>query len=281
MSDKKESSLTCPDDRDPTLKWKPNQFAPVLDSDELNAAMSEQNVTTFIEKFRKEDRLYADPCIFNQNIGLFSFIPAKNATPNKNGVYGFIKLRGNFASPPEANQKAEELIRNVDSYHQIYHCYVGKPCPLTLTSKFSAEVTEIDIRKEATEAISTSIKSKKEEEKRSIQEIKEREEKLIEESKREEIDPQDEYITLRVKLAQLSFTYLEHQRKLIEIKDIIIRTRDDIEKKNKEFPEFKEMYYEKYMKARRDAGIKEDAKESENNFLKYLVQDALLPGIDD
>ena len=239
------------------------------------------NNTAIIEKFRKEDRLYADPVIFNQNIGLFSFVPAKNATPNSNGVYGFIKLRGNFSSPLEANQKSEELIRNVDSYHQIYHCYVGKPCPLTLSSKYSAEVSEIDIRKEATEAISSSIKSKKEDEQRTIQEIKQREENLLAESKREEVDPQDEYITLRVKLAQLSFTYLEHQKKLEEVKNIIIKTRGEIVEKNKEYPEFEGMYYEKYMKARRDAGIKEDDKESENNFLKYLVQDARLPGIDD
>jgi hypothetical protein len=257
----KENSLTCPDDRDRNNKWKPNQFTPVLEGDELNEAIK---TTAFTDKFRREDRLYSDPGIFNQNIGLFSFVPAKNAVPNKNGVYGFIKLRGNFNSPVEANQKAEELIRHVDSYHQIYHCYVGKPCPITINSNYSADIKEIDIRKEVTEAISTSIKSKKVEEQRTIAEIKQREENLLAESKREEVDPQDEYITLRVKLAQLSFTYLEHQKKLGEIRDIIIKTRKEIDVKNVEYPEFAGMYYDKYMKARQDAGIKEDAKESES-----------------
>jgi hypothetical protein len=45
-------------------------------------------------------------------------------------------------------------------------------------------------------------------------------------------------------------------------------------------PTFKETYYEKYMKAREDAGIKESNEESQDNFIKFLVEEAVLPGID-
>jgi len=41
------------------------------------------------------------------------------------------------------------------------------------------------------------------------------------ESKRESSDPYEDYITMRIKNAQLQFTYLEHIRKKDEIKDII------------------------------------------------------------
>ena len=76
----------------------------------------------------------------------------------------------------EADQRAEFLIRNVDSYHQIYHTYVGRPFPMTASSKYSAETNEIDIRKEMTESISNDVKQKKQDELKTVQEIKKREE---------------------------------------------------------------------------------------------------------
>ena len=238
------------------------------------------NNTAFTDKFPKIDKTYSDPAIALQNIGLISFVPAKGATPNENGVFGFAKLRGNFASEMEANQRAEFLIRNVDSYHQIYHTYVGRPFPITISSSYSAETTEVDIRKETTKTISSSIKEKKEKEQQEVREIKEREELLLAESKRDSPDEYENYITLRVKKAQLSFTYLEHLKKLDEIKNIIVKTREEVSKMDLENPTFKDTYYEKYMKAREEAGIKESTEERQDNFIKFLVEDAVLPGID-
>lgn len=277
----KESSLTSPEDRDLENKWKPDLSSLPLTNQEAVDAVKDLNITSFTDKFPKIDRTYADPAIAMQNFGLISFIPAKGATPNENGVFGFAKLRGNFSSDIEANQRAEYLIRNVDSYHQIYHTYVGRPFPITVSSSYSAETAEVDIRKETTKTISSSIKNKKEEEQQQIREIKDREEKLLEESKRESSDPYEDYITLRVKKAQLSFTYLEHIRKMEEIRDIIIKTRKEVIDLDNEYPEFKNTYYEKYMAARQEAGIKESKDDSQGNFIKFLVEEAVLPGIDD
>lgn len=279
-STNKESSLTSPEDRDLNNKWKPDQSSPPLTNDEANIAIETLNNTAFTDKFPKIDKTYSDPAIALQNIGLISFVPAKGATPNENGVFGFAKLRGNFASEMEANQRAEFLIRNVDSYHQIYHTYVGRPFPITISSSYSAETTEVDIRKETTKTISSSIKEKKEKEQQQVREIKEREELLLAESKRDSPDEYENYITLRVKKAQLSFTYLEHLKKLDEIKNIIVKTREEVSKMDLENPTFKDTYYEKYMKAREEAGIKESTEERQDNFIKFLVEDAVLPGID-
>lgn len=281
MSENKESSLTSPEDRDITKKWKPDQFQPPLTNEQAVIAIETLNNTAFTDKFPKVDRTYADPAIALQNIGLISFVPAQGASPNSNGVFGFAKLRGNFASEIEANQRAEYLIKNVDSYHQIYHTYVGRPFPITVSSNYSAETTEIDIRKETTKTISNSIKEKKELEQQQVKDIKEREELLLAESKRESPDEYENYITLRVKKAQLSFTYLEHLKKLDEIKNIILKTRKEVDQMDSENPTFKNTYYEKYMKAREDAGIKESKEESQDNFIKFLVEEAVLPGIDD
>lgn len=277
----KENSLTTPEDRDRENKWRPEQGAPQLSEKEVNSAMKDLNNSDFITKFSRVDRTYADPPPPLQNIGLLSFVPAKGAQPNQNGVYGFAKLRGNYATPQEADQRAEFLIRNVDSYHQIYHTYVGRPFPMTASSKYSADTNEIDIRKEMTESISNDVKQKKQDELKTVQEIKKREEELVADTKKEEVDPYDEYITLRVKKAQLSWTYLEHVKKMKEIKDIILRTRKEIEKLEEDNSEYKEKYYDKYMNARKESGFKDTPEEMEANFLKFLVEEANLPGIDE
>jgi hypothetical protein len=272
----KENSLTSNLDRDRVNKWKPEQGVPILTDEQTNEAVKVLNNTDFIDKFPRVDRTYADPILPMQLYGLISFTPAKGATPNDNGVYGFAKLRGNFASEIEATQRAEYLIKNIDSYHQIYHTYVGRPFPITNSSKFSAETSEVDIRKQTTESVSSNIREKRATEEKEISEIKQREEKLLEESKREEIDTYEDYITQRVKMAQLSFTYLEHQKKMAEVKEIIIKTRSLIKNLDEEFPDYQNSYYEKYMKARKDAGIKESSDDLNANFLKFLVEDAEL-----
>lgn len=268
-----ESSLTTPSDRSKENKWVPDQFRDSLTVEETKLAVNELYQTAFTDKFPRVDRTYSDPVIPMQNIALFSFVPSKGALPDKNGIFGFAKIRGVFASELESRQKAEYLIRNVDSYHTIYTVYPFRPFPVTNSSDYSAETSEIDIRKETAKTISQNVKDKKDEEQKVIQEIKEKEERLIEESKREDVDPYEEYITLRVKKAQLVFTYLEHQKKMVEIKDIIIRTRDTVSEMDITHPDFKETYYQKYMDARKTAGIKEDEKDTQTNFIKYMVED--------
>jgi hypothetical protein len=277
----KESSLTTPDDRVRENNWRPDQGAPQLSENEVTSAMEELNNVSFTSKFPRIDRTYADPPPPLQGIGLLSFVPAKGAQPNANGVYGFAKLRGNYATQQEADQRAEFLIRNVDSYHQIYHTYVGRPFPMTASSKYSAETNEIDIRKEIVESVSNNVKQKKQDELKTVQEIKAREEALVADTKKEEVDPYDEYITLRVKKAQLSWTYLEHVKKMKEIKDILVRTRKEIGKMEEENSEYKEKYYDKYMTARKESGFKDTPEELQANFMKFLVEDAHLPGIDE
>ena len=61
---------------------------------------------------------------------------------------------------------------------------------------------------------------------------------------------------------------------MAEVKDIIIKTRGVVEELDKEFPDSKDSYYEKYMQARRDAGLKETKEYADSNFIKFLVEDA-------
>lgn len=268
----RENTLTSPSDRDPTKQMEGDQDAPKLTKEEVSLAMKELNNTSFTTKFPKLERRYADPPVELQKYGLISWVPAKGATPNENGVYGFAKMRGNFATSTEANERAEYLIRKVDSYHQIYHAYVGRPFPLTNDPKYSQERKEIDIRKDMSESISNNVKNKREEEKNTVEEMKEREKELLEDTtdKKEE-DPEELYTTLRVKKAQITWTYLETTKKLEEMKDIILKTRKEILDMENENSEYKEKYFQKYMNAREKAGLSRS--QHEDNFMKFLVDD--------
>ena len=214
MSVNKESSLTTPSDRDTNNKWKPDTLSDPLTREQTIEAVKELNITSFVEKFPKIDRTYADPPVNLQNYGLISFIPSKGSKPDKDGIYGFAKLRGNFNSEMEASQRAETIIKTVDSFHKIYTTYVGRPFPLTESSDYSADTTEVDIRNATTKSMSSDIKKKKQEEQQTINEIKDREKELLADTSKDEEDPKELYTTLRVKKAQLSWTYLEHMKKM-------------------------------------------------------------------
>jgi hypothetical protein len=47
-----------------------------------------------------------------------------------------------------------------------------------------------------------------------------------------------------------------------------------------EFPEYQNNYFDKYMQARKSAGF-EDKDITKDNFMKFLVEDAVLEGVYD
>ena len=171
-------SLTSPADK--TEKWKASRDPPLSDVDADNAVAD--LVVSPIANYPKLERMYADPLLINQKISLVSFIPSKTAKPDKDGIYGMIKVRGTFATEDEANARAEYLIKNVDSYHKIYHTFTGRPFPATCSSKFSHATTEIDIRNKIRNIVSDDVKKQKDDENKVINEIKDREKLLLEES---------------------------------------------------------------------------------------------------
>jgi hypothetical protein len=266
-----ESSLTAPEDRDPDKRWRPSSEEPLTTS-QTKEAHKDLHDSSFVRKYPEVERSYADPVMRDQMFGLVSFVPAKGATANKSGVFGFAKLRGNYSTMVGADERSKSLIRYHDSYNQISTCYVGRPFPLTVNKKFSEEVIEIDVRRETAESMSEAIKRQRKKDQREVDEIKDRE-KLLREDVENDADPYDVYITSKVKKAQLVWTYKEHMNKMEECKGLIIKTRAVLKDLDEKHPDFQDSYFEKYKKARVDAGLKETTEESQNNFMKYLVED--------
>lgn len=258
------SSLTAPWDRDaPPVMLEP-------------ATMSELVDTSFVEKFNRVDKFYSDPVYNNQVYSLASFTASKGATPDKEGVFGFLKVRGSFATQQEANNRAEQIIREIDSYHHIHTVYTGKPFPLCVdTKKYVTDSFEVDIKKKATETISEDIRSKRMNEKKEIDTMKEREQALLTETKDDyEPEPLEKYTTLRVKKANLIWTYIKTQEKVAEMRTSIKRVYREVNDMDATDETFKQLYYEKYMSARRQVNL--PTEDTEDNFMKYLVEDVAL-----
>lgn len=266
------TSLTAPWDRDPNNAPVQASRGVVLTEEQVQHAVSENSDTGIVDKFPKVDRLYADPIYNNQMYCLHSFVPSKGAKPDDHGVFGFMKCRGSCHTMTEANQRAEDIIRNIDSYHQIQTCYSGRPFPVCAdTKKFVQETHEVDIRKKAVETISEDIKQKRREEKQEIDDIKEREQNLLNTTgENYEQEPMEIYITLRVKKANLVFTYKETQKKIVEMRESIKKAHAEITQMESEDTIYREQYREKYMNARKNAHIPET---SEDNFMNYMGED--------
>ena len=264
-----QSSLTSPADKVVT-EYKPKS-KPVLNDEDCERAYKECFVSSLTDI--AYERKYADPKIPGQTYSLHSFIPSKGAKPDKDGIFGMLKIRGTFGTIEETNERAEELIRNHDSYHKIYHGYVGKPMPITTKSDFSAEVEEVDINQQISKIVREDVKEKRAQEKKQVQEIRERERNLKEAVEQEATDPYEKYTCLRVKKAQVVWSYMEHRKKLNEMIDVFEQTLLEIKEMDDEDDDYAKRYLDRYLEAREKAGIPEDKNDS--SFMKYLNIDVI------
>ena len=63
-----------------------------------------------------------------------------------------------------------------------------------------------------------------------------------------------------------------------QMKILIAKARKEIEDMDAKDSSLKTLYMERYMKARKQAGLKEDL--NEETFMKFLVEDISLPEVD-
>lgn len=251
--------------------------APVLNEEQTAQAYAHLYDNTTINMFPRVERKYADPPIVNQNYALVSFVPSKGAQPDVDGCYGMMKIRGVFPSLEEADERAEYIVKNVDSYQSILTTFVGRPFPLIPHDgeKYGAKLNKIDVNKKTEEVISKDIKSKREQENKEMTEIRDREEKLKNDVKRdvEELPSEEVYTTLRVKRSQLIYTYMENIKKMKELKELIITTDSELRTMDKNDSTLIEQYHQRYMDARHESGFTEEMAKDTDTFMKYLGND--------
>lgn len=246
----------------------------VLTKEQWNEAKTELVNKEFVSlKYPRTVKLHSDPPIGGQFMGLITFIPAKNAVPDKEGCFGVLKLRGNFESEASADKYSEYLIRQHDSYAVIDYCYVGKNFPLMVdNTAYRGATKEIDIRKKVDDTVRNDIKEKRAQEKIDMDSIQERHRALmadIEEEKNSNFDDLEFYVQLRVKRANLLFRRDDLKKKIDESESLADKVAEEIKNLNTSHPEYKEQYIARYLEALHSSGI--DPKS--NPIMAYLHED--------
>lgn len=275
------STLTTPEDREGAtattiLNAKHPDYTEALTHAETCAAVDALYDPTYVKRFPAVERKFADEPIPLQIFGLVSFVPAQGASANSKGVFGMMKLRGNFATLGEAELHAQTLIRKTDSYHKIYTTHVGRPFPITVSSEFSKDIDEVQLNKEVVETYSADVKAKREKEKKDMEEIQEREQRLLRGEHKEEMeDPKEYYTMIQNKRAQLIWTYKSTEEKMAEMRKAIINTRTEIAEMDEKDPDLRNGYFKRYMDARRASHLSNE--EHANNWIKFLAEDVELP----
>lgn len=261
-----QNTLTAPADRDNTHLFDFNQ--PPLTDEQTTVAVADLVNKEHLKLYPQDEKAFADPYIDDQDYCLVSFIPSITAKPDKDGIYGMIKVRGTYNSLEKCDKRSEFLIKNIDSLHNIFYAGVGKPFPITNSSNFSKDINKIKIQ----DKLSEEHQHQQKKEEREIQEIKDREKEILEQNKSND-EPQisdiDKYITNRVKKAQLTWTYIETIKKLDGMKKSILNARKEISELDESDPTLKDSYLERYNASLKKVNLEQQV----DSFIQYIDKD--------
>lgn len=247
-----------------------------LTQEECDIAMA----TLYKQKpFRTVNRKLYDPVKPGEpRFALFSFAKAAGATPDRDGFLGVAKIRGVFHTDQEASERAEEIIRDVDSTNAVFTTLCGAPFPLVVKG-YSQELSEIDISKKVDKIISDNVRAKRKAEAKEIEEIEERRKALVNDDGtiNESEDPEDMYVQQRVKLAHLRYAIKEHAIKLKECSELEKLVRRNLNECKTQHPEYEENFVKRYQEGRRRAKIPEST--DFGGFMKYFLDPIDPPGV--
>lgn len=266
------TSLTVPRDLKPLDEKRAKELAKkarktVLSSEEVDAALQKLS-----RRWPQVEKRWADPAIPGQIHCLVSFLPAKGARPDADGLYGYIKCRGTFASESDKDGYAEHLVENVDSYHAINHGMVGQPLPLVDDNdhRYVMEVQQVNLSKKIQHDMNRDMKERRDKESKDVDEARERAKQAREREEEEikgNVNQEERYTTLRVKRANLIFSIYQMTSSLKRYKDTLRETIRMIDASDKENPEFQNTFLEKYNAACEKTGLPKE----KNHIIRYLT----------
>ena len=238
-----------------------------LTAEQLESAQELKNTNFMKLEFPRSRKVRVDPELNHQRFALISFIPSKNATPDEDGCFGVAKVRGVFANIEEADEWANNLIRNYDSYAEIDFIPVGREFPVMADNMvYVRETREVDVRKILDKTTKEYLDKKREQEKQQIEEIKQRQKELQELPQEEDKDSIDYYIKLRVKRATSLMRKDEARAVMNQCAQVIDATGVELNEVEEKHPEYAKEYLEQYEKALKDTGIKVQ----DNPLIKYM-----------
>jgi hypothetical protein len=242
-----------------------NVAAAPLTPEQSAAALQDKHHTIIYPEL---ERAYIDP---EYNIAhkftLHSFIPAKGAVPDKDGVYGLLKIRGVFTTDAEANHRADYVVANIDSYNRIFTCKMGHPIPLMSAEALRNSkhpIHRINVNTKVKDEVSENIRNKLQDEQKRISEIKARERELVEDAQRKDDVPEDRYTVLRTKRAQHAITVLKNIRLVADMIKLVHKYNAEIHEMELKDDTLEKAYMQKYISACEQSGIDQSTQDSKD-----------------
>lgn len=235
--------------------------------EELDAAAEK-----LIRHFPSVEKRWSDPPLANQKVCLTSFIPAQGATPDKHGVFGYVKVRGTFPDEIDAEAHGNFLLQNADSHHAICHGYVGQPLPMVRdeVDDYALEVLNVDLAAKLGADVSADVKSKRDQERKEAEEAKERGKKAQDREEAEmkgEIDLMERYTMRRTKRANLIFSIVQMLITLKKYKDTLLQTVKLIDEDDIANPSFQNEFLGRYEQACKEVGMPKE----KNHIIRYMA----------
>jgi hypothetical protein len=227
-------------------------------------------------EFPRTRKFRVDPPIPGQEFGIVSFAPSPWATPDRNGCFGVVKIRGNFSSLREAERYATMLMKKHDSYLEYDIVGVGKEFPIMVdTTVYTQETREVNIKAMVDDISLSVLRQKKAENKRELEEVEQRHRSLVSKTSKDEaveqgIEKDLEYYTqLRTKKAHCMWVIDESKKKIQEAEEALAKDIKELDELDAEFPEYKTQYIQQYENGLRAVGTDVE----KNPLIKYMRAD--------
>jgi hypothetical protein len=243
------------------MSLKVDKDALPLTPQELIAARDEK-----IRKFPEIIRGEVDPPIPGQAWGIVSYTIHPRGTPRGLSC-GKFKIRGSYPTEEQCNEKALQLLRDVDSDSAYLITPVGHWGPITdQHEEFCKDIQNVDLAKEINAEQERIKELSKEADSKKISELQEREKALKEDvrprTRKEQVEENeslDHYTELMVKIESLRF-HLENWKAMK--KDMQKKLRNSLGEKDRldaKHSTHKDEYMAKLNAAKEAAGIPLDA----------------------
>lgn len=236
--------------------FQPN--ASPLNSEELSNASQE-----LIRKYPQVARSADDPPIGRQSIANLSFMLLNEP---KDGIYGFVKVRGVWENEDMATQKGEELIKMVDSVFPIHQAQVGRWAPITNNPKYTSDKLDVKTKEQEIALRDKAAKENLAKNQQQRREIEEQREAV----KRDDIDADpnslDFYTKKRVSQKELKGYINQGLEKLRLLKKQLKKIDKEVLELNKNHPQYIDLWLENYNKQRRKVGLPDLTEEDLNKI---------------
>lgn len=237
----------------------------------LNDKETKLAVADLIASYPQVIRSMMDPPITNQvygNISFMLFNEPKKLRTGKN-VYGFVKVRGNWADEYLAKKKATDIVREHDSKYKIKICPVGHWMPITDEEAFVNEMLDVNTEGEdSVQLRDQAVKEKESEQRKVMREIREREE----EAKKDDVYDDQESLTFYTMKRVTEMRLVENiEIKMNEVKSLegkLVDTRRILKKLDVSHLSYNDQWIERYNVERRKSGIP-DFKPSDKLLEEY------------